>query len=308
MTDKDWSSMYVRSFVFESGSPPPVGCRLPGCFDPEPLVMTVLMGATAVALVAFVALVYLRRAEDVLEEEYDRTVAECDAFREFARRVEQLDGTAATTSPSSFEGGILSRSPAPDDRLERVRDAYRSTVMGVAHYEEEYDDTLAESMAVEFCEEVATVVRNGPRFSAQLKGALLQGSKQSRAERSALIGVLDRERDALECAGSEFGTVYAELERMDDRPLGEKTLTELGADWDRLSELDRRCRDVLVDRQDRIHTGYPDLPDRTAGVRFHEYLYGPLSVTNPVLAEGAELAAVIGTARRRILSTARARP
>lgn len=308
MTGKDWSSMYVRSFVFESGSSPPVGCRLPGCHDPEPLAMTVLIGATAVALVAFVALVYLRQAEDVLAEEYDRTVAERDAFREFARQVEQLDGTAATTSPSAIEGGILSRSRAPDDRLERVRDAYRSTVMGVAHYEEEYDDTLAESMAAEFCEEVATAVRNGPRFSAQLKGALLQGSKQSRAERSALMRALDRERDALECARSEFGAVYGELERIDDRPLGEKTLTELGADWDRLAQLDRRCRDVLEDRQDRIHAGYPNLPARTAGVRFHEYLYGPLAVNNPVLAEGVELATVIGTARRRILRAARARP
>lgn len=277
--------------------------------------MSVLVGATALALLAFVALVYLRGAEEVLAEERSRTVAERDAFVRFARRVAQLDETTATTSQSRSgpgpgpgpEGGILSQSSTTDDRLERVRDAYRETVMGVSHYEEEYGDTLPESMAAEFCDEVATAVRDGTRFTPQLKGTLLQGSEQSHTERKAFLRALDCERDALDSAKAELADVRDALERLDARPLPEKSLTDLGVDWDRLTDLEGRCQRVVEERQERIHTGYPNLPSQARGVGFHEYLYGSFVATHPVLAEGAEVLADIRTARRRILRAAQAR-
>lgn len=306
LRNKNWSSMYVRSFVFDPGSGQSVACRLAACLDPELVVMSILVGATALAVLASVALVYLREAEEVLAEEYARTVAERDAFQEFARLVDQLDGTTATTNPSQPAGGLLSQSRSSGERLGRVREAYSETVMGVAHYEKEYDDTLRESMSAEFCEEVASAVENGTRLSPQLKAGLLQGSHQSRTEREALLQALDRESDALDRAKSEFAAVYDELERVDDRPLTEKPLIELGADWDRLSDLERRCQAVLDERQKRIHAGYPSLPCRSRGVSFHEYLYGSFVVTHPVLADGVELAGDIRTARRRILQAARA--
>lgn len=299
--------MYVRSFAFESGSPQAVGCSPVGCLDVEVLLMSVLVGATALALLAFAALVYLRGAEEVVAEERARTVAERDAFVRFGRRVARLDGTGAAATHARPGGGILSQSHTADDRLTRVRNAYRETVMGVSHYEEEYGDTLPESMAAEFCEEVATAVRDGSRFTPQLKGALLQGSEQSRTEREAFLRALDCERDAIERARDEFTDVHDALDGLDARPLPEKSLTDLAVDWERLSDLEGRCRRVVEDRQDRIHTGYPTLPSEARGVGFHEYLYSSLGVTHPVLAEGADVLADIRTARRRLLRTAQAR-
>jgi len=287
-----------------------VGCSPVGCLDIDILIMSVLVGATALALLAFAALVYLRGAEEVVVEERARTVAERDAFGRFGRRVAQLDGTstpATHSPPGNPGGGILSQSHTADDRLKRVRDVYRETVMGVSHYEEEYGDALPESMAAEFGDEVATAVRDGNRFTPQLKGILLQSSEQSRTEREAFLRTLDCERDALERACDEFTDVRDALDALDARPLSEKSLTDLAVDWDRLSDLEGRCRRVVEDRQDRIHAGYPTLPSEARGVGFHEYLYGSLAVTHPVLAEGADVLADIRTARQRLVRTAQAR-
>ncbi|MFC6726651.1 hypothetical protein ACFQE1_20230, partial [Halobium palmae] len=49
----------------------------------------------------------------------------------------------------------------PDDGLREVRAAYRDTVMGMAHYDDEYGEPLATNMAAEFSEELAGAVADG---------------------------------------------------------------------------------------------------------------------------------------------------
>lgn len=304
---RGYRTMYVRSFAFESGTMPPVGCTPVGCLDVDVLAMAALAAGTALALGAFVALVYLRDAREVLEEEITRTVAERDAFATFARRVNGIDGGPATTGAAGRAGEIISRSPSrspsTDARLERVRTAYRETVMAVPHYRVEYDETLAESVAAEFCEEVSAAVRDGTRFRPQLKGALVQGSQRSRNEREALLATLNRERDALEDASAAFTEIEDTLGRMDDRPLPEKSLGDLGADWERMAALERRCTGIIADRQDRIHANRA-VSAHSRTLDLHEYLYGPLPVTNPVLADAAELLLEIRRGRRRLVGAA----
>lgn len=304
---RGYHSMYVRSFAVESGKIPPVGCTPVGCLDVEMLAMAGLATGTALALGAFVALVYLRDARAVLEEEITRTVAERDAFATFARRVNGIDGGAATPGTPGRAGEIISRSPSrspsTDARLERVETAYRETVMGVSHYRSEYDETLAESLTAEFCEEVSSAIQDGTRFTPQLKGALLRGSRRSRNEREALLATLDRERDALEDATAAFGEIEEALGRMDECPLPSKSLGDLGADWDRLAALEGRCTGLIADRQDRIHADRA-VTAHNRPLDLHEYVYGPLPVTHPVLAEGVELLVGIRTARRRLVGAA----
>lgn len=275
------------------------------CGTPDALVHLVVFFATGLLTVfVLAAIIHLREARATVSEEQSRTAAEHDAFATFARRIAAIDPGSPAVQPASSSGptATLTAEPhPPDEALEQVTAAYRETVMAVPHYDEDYDETLATNMAEEFGEEIATAVVSGSQFTQQLKQALMHGSRDAQNRRRELLSGLDREAEDLDEAMDAFGEIDAAIDAVDESPLTDRSFDGLAAIWERLGEIEDRCNRIIDRRQQRIHEWSMSGPRDAAAPTLHEYLYQPLSVTYPILADGTGLADRIRTAQHRVL-------
>lgn len=310
------------SFRVQEADPVQGGCSTFRCELSEVLLdPTVVTGAFLLALASFVAFAYVTEARECCREERRRVTDECDAFEEFADRVAGLSPTEATGQHHT-DGGGQPTDGAPanagsvvgvrsgksvdsgrDPDLERVVDAYRETVTAVPHYEEEYDDTVAESLAEELGYDTAVATVSGKTLTPGLQSALVDRSRRSRATRDELLDAIDEELDALDTAETTLSSIDRERRNLLDHfeEIPQRVEFDAAVDvWRRLSDLERRCDDAVETRQARIR----DPPMETGdGPPFYEYLYDSLPDTNhPVLRQFTQLADQLRTNRRRIES------
>lgn len=267
------------------------------------LLLFVLTGLITAFVVA--TIIHLRDARSAVSEEQSRTAAEHDAFAAFTRRVASIDPTAPAIESTSSTAGptatMTIESQPPDQTLREVTNAYRETVMAVPHYDEDYGESVGDNMSAEFGEEVASAVVGGSQFTRQLKEALVHGARDAQERRRELLTGLQRETEDLEQASETFAEIDSELESMSDPPLAERPFAELTEFWDRLGDIEDQCHRVLDWRQRRIRDWTMSGPRSADAPTLHEYLYQPLSVTYPILAEGTELVDRVRTARSRVL-------
>lgn len=263
------------------------------------LATVLLISVTAVlALLMFAAVVHVWDAETLLDDELRRLAAERDAFSEFTKRVADIEA-AETSAAVPASGGLVTATTVPDDRLDRVRDAYRETVMDVDHFEEDYGEPLAENLAAEFGESVAVAVVDGGRLTPQLKAALLQSSREASRQRASFISTLEAEADSLDEAANVLEEIDAERRSLAEAPLPSRSYEALVDDWNRLGELSDRCGALVAERQQRLRELSASLPP--GGGELHEYLYEGLPVSHPVLADAASLSEAIEEVRGRVL-------
>lgn len=274
------TAFYARGLGAEQLCAPVGGC-IPGEVVDHVLVV-VWAGIVAVALLA--AVQHIREARATVERERSRAAAERDAFEQFAQRLADLDAKPAGAPETTAGETMLARS-AEDPALERIRRAYRETVMAVPHYDEEYDEPAATNMAAEFGEEVATAALNGPQFTPGLKRALMSKAVESREQREELLTALDREESALAEAETTVDDVDGSLREMNERPLADRSFDDLARTHERLEDLEDDLGTVVVDRQGSLNEDF-DVGSRPGrGHAFHEYLYQSLPVTYPILSD-----------------------
>ena len=288
----------------------------------------VVLVTGVVSVILLLALVHGRDAMETIAEERARTVAERDGFAAFARRIASMDaddtgtGTGpvarrdggpprdrnlpiargrATVGPGSAPGSAPGLGGAG---IATVETAYRATVMDVPHYEEEYDEPFETHLGAEFGGDVARAIRHEDALTPQLQTVLVTKAHEARDVRDDLVASIDEEERSIRSAQQTLGDVEDSLVSMAARPITDRSYDELLATYDRLDGLETRCQDYLTERQHQIH----DQPFNRGGVQenapdsLQEYLYGPLSVSYPVLADGANLIDQIRTARRRVAS------
>lgn len=308
------------SFKVQETDPTRVGCSSLRCELSEVLLdPAVVTAAFFVALGCFAAFAYVNDARSYCREERRRVADERDAFEEFAERVAGLSPTEATEhegagngdqatagEPANARGAIRMQTGRSvdsgwDPDLERVVDAYRETVTAVPHYEEEYDDTVAESLAEELGYDTAVATVSGKTLSPGLQSALVARSRQARANRAELLGAIDEELDALDDAETTLSSIDRERRNLFDHFEGVSRAVSFDAAvdvWTRLSALEGRCDDAVKSRQDQLR----DPPMETGdGPPLYEYLYSSLPETSyPVLAQFTQLADQLRADRRRI--------
>lgn len=256
------------------------------------------------------AIAQLRDARTALREERKRTIAERDAFARFLHRVDAVEAgnpQAPSTTYTQFSdssGSTAINGPHQNQhgqQLRKVHDTYRETVMAVEHYEEEYDESLAENLAAEFGDDVATAVCETAQLTPPIRQALLERGQQAYHERIQLLDTLDDEDEQL-VAGREqltdLGRACEQVEReIIDQPSGQLSFPEVYEAWHRLGDLEAECAQFLADRQHFVHeTGAFGTLDATA---FYDYLYGALGVTYPILTAGTALYDRLQGAKRR---------
>lgn len=210
----------------------------------------------------------LSTAIRVAEHERGELHAELEAFETFVERLAMITPTA------DVDG--LGPSPAvavgtpTGTRMERVRTAYRETVMSVSHYDEVYGESLVENIAAEFGHDLAEGVRAGASvpLSEPLRNALHTAAVQAVQERRRGIDTLDEEFQLIEDARIELAALIADLD------------STLIPDWYR-ETFETRLDAVATERQEKLGSR-PSLP-RTDTHSLCTYLYQQEPWTYPVL-------------------------
>lgn len=266
------------------------------------LLLLLWIGALGITLAA---LLYLPRARSICDRERERTRDEAVAFGRFADRVEGIDESSKrNVTTQTVTGPVTSATfaPTPDSRgLREIRDAYRETVMSVPHYEEEYDEPLAENVAEEFDPEVAAVLTDGDQLTPQVKRAVVQRAYDARNRRDQFAQVLEREAEAIADADRRLEDVESTLDRLNQRSLHDRTYAELEDAWFQLRDLEDRIETILADRQETIRTigaARHRFADRWT---MYAYLYRELPTSHPALSEGARLLDEVQTSQHRVV-------
>lgn len=206
-------------------------------------------------------------AESVLDQEYEELDAERRTFEEFRRRVVTIETVSGTSTASGTRAPLLeNRSSA----VERVRSAYRETVMDVDHYDDVYGESLVEHAAAELSVEIAAGLQRVPhvQFTRLYKRALLTAVDDAVDQRETFGAILDGERESLtQCRGA----LFVLLEGLD----GTRVPAGVGPDFrDSLDDIARQRQETFTSR-----TASP----RTDGHDLCNYLYADQCWTYPVL-------------------------
>jgi hypothetical protein len=236
-------------------------------------------------------------ARDAVATERSLVEAERDAFEAFDRRVADVGTVAASTSATPASTLLTDRRQS-DRSLARVRAAYEETVMSVPHHDSEYGDTLAESLAADFGEQLAVALVEGSTLPTEVRDAVRAAASAARRERREFLDVLDREDASLTRTAEDLAAVRTDLRALDDRPLSTRSFDDLRRLWNRVQALDARTDGIAMQRQETLRSHRGELPGVPADLQ--EYLYADLSPTYPALAAIAATAADLRRARRRV--------
>jgi hypothetical protein len=205
----------------------------------------------------------LSTAESLVESEHAEVEAERRAFVRFADRV---GGIETVSRRPTGAGPARTLTGSPPRRVERVRSAFRETVMSVDHYDSVYGESLVEHAATELSADVATGFRRetGTRFTEFYKSTLVSAVEEAVSRRERLRDQLDEELAALD-RGRE------NLEGILDRCDGPGPVEGVESDLDDLAER----RQALVQRRDPL--------SGTDGHDLCQYVYADAEWTYPVL-------------------------
>ncbi|MFC6786425.1 DUF7260 family protein [Halobaculum halobium] len=280
-------------------------CRAAACDHPDVAVGIAVLGLTAVFVVlAGAVLSRLDGARESLAREATRTRAERDAFEQLRRRVANLEPSERTQPMPTGGGTNVLTVPAEGATVDGggladARQAYRETVMATAHYDEEYNETLATNVAEEFSPPVASaLVESGGTLTPSLRTTLTSSARHASEERAELLSKLETEWSSIDAAESTLEPAVDASKRVVDRDLSRASYTDIVAEYERLEWHEGRVESLLSDRQTRIHD--------EEGDRRHwfDYLYRSLASPYPVLSAGARTLSLIDDATSALASAA----
>ncbi|MCY4730838.1 hypothetical protein KY092_09740 [Natronomonas gomsonensis] len=214
-----------------------------------------------------------------LRIERRQTAAELSAFDTFIDRLREVP-TGHVASPSG--PSALTERPSGGG-LASVRKAYRSTVMDVPHYDEEYGNDFSEDVTEEFGSTIATILERGGTLDAQTKRTLLALAVDSRSRRVTLLDIIDAERESIETVAERLRPVAEELDTIADVEFMAESFGSLDAHRARLDTLVERCDAAAESRQRdlREHRTTAALSEGVAAVPL--YLYQGFDSTFPIL-------------------------
>ena len=246
----------------------------------------------------------LEGARETVRVERRRTADERAAFASFRSRLDAIPATTAAgvTADRRFDGPqpIGYETPRMGTELLAVRDAYQSTVMSVPHYEEEYNDTYAASLAAEFGPELAAALTCESALHEHVRRSVLDQTTAAIETRDEFETVLEREQASVRAASEELRSLDDSVASLGETAVDRLDFGGLDAHRARLEVLERRCDEVATTRQrERVAVEQSmHFDGETDDVQ--TYLYQDLPVTYPVLAAVAAVGRRIDAVRRDV--------
>lgn len=236
----------------------------------------------------------LERAQQTVTEEYRRVSAELDAFDAFEAKVEAIptDQMATTVgSPGSQTNTMVRASGtglgASHGGLHAVKRAYESTVMAVAHFEQDYDETYRESVRLEFGANLEGALVDGIAFTRRDKEVLLSAIANAHHERERLLSALATERESLQEATESLSPLISETAAISNQSFETCSLGTIDAYRARVAALETNCTDLVETRQQVLVEQQDQFARHINGVDIPAYLYGELTVKHPIVAGAA---------------------
>lgn len=241
----------------------------------------------------------LEAASTEIRRERRRTLDEWQALQEFAARIRDIETEDVTSPP----GPPLEPRSCLDERsrgFQAVKQAYEATVMSVPHYQEEYDDGYAESVAAEFGPDVATAVHDRGRFDAWHKQVLLTATRNAIQQREDLLAAVDREVESLEAHIETVISLAEDLSDIKRRSYASCSYGQLDAYRVQLDMFEEKCESVLDARQEEIFTQrrHGWLPSSQPDIA--TYFYQNLDAEYPIISVIADILNHICGTRARI--------
>lgn len=222
----------------------------------------------------------LDNARSLVEREAEELDAERAAFEAFGERVAAVDVQRRPAMTQSVSQSLVAagpRTPASD----RIRSAFRETVIAVPHYEEVYDEPLLVHVEGELGPDIAVGLDGNGALLPAFKRVVLETVGRAVDRRTTVLDQLETEAESLSTARSEFGAVAAALS---DRSSGDD---EASSPEHPLAVAKWRFTVVVEERQALIQ--HRHILVRIDGHDFCSYLYGDQAWTYPVLSVAASL-------------------
>lgn len=218
-----------------------------------------------------------------LERERRRSMNERAAFDSFAKKIRNLEPTPPPSSKPEYEQCLH---PSPDTKsphsLTAIR-AYKSTVMSVPHYSEEYDETPIESVSAEFGPEMSVALFHHGDFTEQVKTSLLAQIDTSIEERNTLLNTIEDEIDSVETAYDRLLPIRDELVSIESTNFEMASFGALDAYRTQLESLSESCDEGATQRQETIQRQRSHARASTDVVDVQPYVYANMSSRYPIL-------------------------
>lgn len=237
-----------------------------------------------------------------VDDEIDHVRAERDSFEDFLDRLDTIQTNGRVTPRTDGNHAVVTslEASAPTE-LQPIRRAYRETVMGVSHYEQEYGDTLRESLTVELGETVATYVMDGQILSPMVRDTLRKATNQCLAEREDFLRLLRQESGSLDAIANELNELEARVVEISNRIDATETSTQLARIGEKLQRTEQRCTALANRRQKRIHSRENISLSGVDSASLSQYLYTDMETVTPALADIASCIETIRYLRIRCL-------
>lgn len=226
------------------------------------------------------------RAMVHIDEELDLIRTERDAFEAFLARlcdlhVDEFD----TTKTGGSHTAIATVQSSPSTEFREIRQAYRETVMGVSHYDQEYADTLRESLTAELGKPLADHVVDGQILTPTVHDSLVEATKRTRDDRDEFIDHLHREHDSISTIADELNRIEARVVELGGRIDTTDTSADLSQIDETLQTLEERCTSLVASRQDHIQSRGNQKLAGLNSVSLSQYLYDDMDTVTPAIAD-----------------------
>lgn len=237
-----------------------------------------------------------------IDEELNLTRTERDAFERFLDRLRDLQADRWNTPEMGCSNATLATvESSPSTKFREIRRAYRETVMEVPHYDQEYGDTLRESLTAEFGGTLAGHVVDGQIFTPTIHDSLVKATKQTKDDRDEFLSRLRRERESLATIADELNDVEARIVELDKQIDGADTSTDLSQIDETLQRLEERCTSLVTHRQKRIQNRGNRTFSGFDSASLSQYLYGDMGTVTPAIADIVSCVDTIRDERTRCL-------
>jgi len=243
----------------------------------------------------------IERALEVVEAEIELVSTERDAFERFLSRLHEVQPAGReTVTTDAGPAAMATTEPTVSSGIERIRRAYRETVMAVPHYEREYGDTLAGSLSAEVGAPLARHVADGAGLPPSVYRSLVEATERTHSQRGEFIGVLERERDSLQSAASDLDAIERRVVEL-GRAIPDASSDDLSTLDRKLARMETRCTDLANRRAELIHNRSVREISGTEGVSLLQYLYGDAETATPALSDVADCLDTVRRQRERCL-------
>lgn len=211
-----------------------------------------------------------------LDEELSLVRNEIEAWNSF-REVVRLS-RAATVQVAHGEAAGTTGSTA----ARTLRERYRETVMSSSDYDEQYGDTIAESLVAEFGGTITEALCSEGELRPRIRRNLLVATSDRIDEREEYVRLLRAERQSLRESMTELEGVESRLKSIHPPTDPSASLEVRIEAWSALEDLESRCVRIASGRQ-RFLTEELRSDLGAEVIPFIEYLYQSCGARHPVL-------------------------